>query len=148
MKTEEIIPLVIQWAKDKNLNDPKKQTLKCYEELGELAKAILENDRDEIIDAIGDSFITIIILASQRRLEKQLYVDLNESLFTGCSTDSYSLAWIYSDIYNEEFYYCISHLSDIAKNHKLTLIQCLNAAWNTIKNRKGKTVNGTFIKKK
>lgn len=34
----------------------------------------------------------------------------------------------------------------LAEQHKLSIQECLNTAWNEIKNRKGKTVNGTFIK--
>lgn len=34
----------------------------------------------------------------------------------------------------------------LAEQHRLGIEDCLNAAWNEIKNRKGKTVNGTFIK--
>ena len=66
------------------------------EELGETAGAILKNkEKSEIIDGIGDTLVTVIILAKQ--------LGLNPT-------------------------------------------ECLESAWNEIKDRKGKTVDGTFIK--
>lgn len=89
---------IIEWAKERNLLLPEnatKQTLKLTEEVGELASAILKQDRHEQIDAIGDIQVVLIILC------EQLGIDKDEALET---------------------------------------------AYNVIKNRKGKTVNGTFIK--
>lgn len=37
-------------------------------------------------------------------------------------------------------------LAIFAATHNLNLTECLQAAWNEIKDRKGSTVNGTFIK--
>ena len=73
------------------------QLAKVMEELGELAKAMIENDEDAIIDALGDSNITLTILARQMNF---------------------------------------------------SLLECTNTAFNEIKNRKGKTENGTFIRNK
>lgn len=73
------------------------QLAKVIEELGELAKAMIENDEDAIIDALGDSNITLTILARQMNFSLQ---------------------------------------------------ECTNTAFNEIKNRKGKTENGTFIRNK
>ena len=73
-----------------------KQMMKVIEELGETAGAIAKNKAtDEIQDGIGDTFVTLIILAYQLGLEPA---------------------------------------------------DCLEAAWNEIKDRKGKTENGVFIK--
>ena len=55
-----------QWAEDRGLyheGDPKTQLIKLQEELGELAKATLENDKPEIIDAIGDMVVVLTNLA-------------------------------------------------------------------------------------
>jgi len=37
-------------------------------------------------------------------------------------------------------------LINIAERNKLTLVECLQKAWNDIKDRKGKMVDGVFIK--
>ena len=55
-----------QWAEERGLyekGDPKTQLIKLQEEMGELAKATLENDKDEVIDAIGDMVVVLTNLA-------------------------------------------------------------------------------------
>ena len=54
------------WAKVRGLyevGDVKTQYVKLQEEAGELAKALLENDKPEIIDAIGDMVVVLTNLA-------------------------------------------------------------------------------------
>ena len=89
---------VEQWAKDKGILDkatPMAQALKTLEETTELLIAINNNDRDEIIDAIGDIMVTLIIQC---------------------------------------------------KMQDLTLEECLQSAYNVISKRKGKMINGQFVK--
>ena len=93
----ELVELVEQWAKDKNLDqaEPSKQFLKVTEEVGEVAAALARNDKDMLTDGIGDVVVTLIILAMQNGMD---------------------------------------------------LESCLEVAYNEIKGRKGKTINGVFIK--
>ena len=95
---DKLIENVVGWAADKDIlkkeNAPK-QLLKVLEEVGETAGALLKSKDEEIKDGIGDSFVTLIILAKQLGL---------------------------------------------------TPSQCLESAWNEIKDRTGKTVNGVFVK--
>jgi NTP pyrophosphatase (non-canonical NTP hydrolase) len=89
---------VIQWALDKGIITPdnaKSQLLKSFEEMGEVARAVLKNNQEELIDGLGDVVVTLIILAEIKGVK---------------------------------------------------LEDCLGSAYNVIKNRTGKTVNGTFIK--
>lgn len=54
------------WAQEKGIYDKgdlKTQTIKFYEEAGELAKAVLNNDTEEILDAIGDSIVVLTSVA-------------------------------------------------------------------------------------
>lgn len=63
-----------QWANDKGIydkGDPKTQLIKLFEEAGELSKAILKNDEEEIIDAIGDCVIVLTNLCQLCRLYKE-----------------------------------------------------------------------------
>jgi NTP pyrophosphatase (non-canonical NTP hydrolase) len=58
--------LIRQWAEQKgiyNEGDKKTQYIKLLEETGELAQAILKNDKDEFIDAIGDCVVVLTSLA-------------------------------------------------------------------------------------
>ena len=86
-----------EWAKERNLDkaDPIKQGLKLMEEVGELANALIENNDAEIIDAIGDCYVVLTILAMQNgyRIE-----------------------------------------------------DCIDCAYDQIKDRKGETKDGVFIK--
>ena len=55
-----------QWADERGLydaGDPKTQLIKLQEEMGELAKATLEKDHDEVVDAIGDMVVVLTNLA-------------------------------------------------------------------------------------
>jgi|TARA_R110002012_G_scaffold5897_5_gene27190 NTP pyrophosphatase (non-canonical NTP hydrolase) len=54
------------WADERGLydkGDVKTQLIKLQEEMGELAKATLENDKPEIIDAVGDMVVVLTNLA-------------------------------------------------------------------------------------
>ena len=98
MTLDELSIKVENWAITRGIakkeNAPK-QMLKVMEEVGETAGALLRGDDAELIDGIGDSLVTLIILAKQLGYSPK---------------------------------------------------QCLEAAWNEIKHREGKTVNGIFIK--
>tara|TARA_R110001592_G_scaffold52851_2_gene162159 strand:+ start:2333 stop:3091 length:759 start_codon:yes stop_codon:yes gene_type:complete len=88
------------WAKNKGIldkGDIKTQSLKLYEEAGELARAVINNDRAEIIDAIGD---IVVVLTS------------------------------------------VAYFADTS------IEECIEAAYNEIKDRKGKMSNGSFVKSK
>lgn len=63
--TNEFQP-IRKWAQEKGIyekGDLKTQFSKLVEEVGELAKAILENDQEEILDAIGDSIVVLTSVA-------------------------------------------------------------------------------------
>lgn len=92
-----LISQVEQWSMDKDLHkaNPDKQALKVWEESGEIASALARGNREALMDGIGDTVVTLIILAQQ---------------------------------------------------HGMSLEECLQYAYDEIKGRKGKTINGTFIK--
>jgi NTP pyrophosphatase (non-canonical NTP hydrolase) len=58
--------LIRNWAQTRGLYDKGNshtQYVKLQEEAGELAKALLNNDKPEIIDAIGDMVVVLTNLA-------------------------------------------------------------------------------------
>lgn len=108
-----LFDLIRQWADEKGIytnGDLKTQALKLVEEQGELAKAILNNDEQEIIDAIGDCVVVLTNVAELARFKFLREFD-NDSM-------------------------------------DITIENCLGAAYDTIKSRKGKMENGTFVKDK
>jgi len=71
MKYRELEALVISWAEQKGIfekGNPGAQCDKTLEEVVELHEAIYKNDREEIIDALGDILVTIIIQAEMQGL--------------------------------------------------------------------------------
>lgn len=92
MKAEEIEQKLNEWRKQRNLSDPKSQGLKVIEEL---AAAINKEDPEKLVDSIGDTLVTVILLAQMKHLNA---------------------------------------------------FRCLESAWNVIRDRKGKTVDGSFVK--
>jgi phosphoribosyl-ATP pyrophosphohydrolase len=98
MNTHELFEAIEQWGRARGLDNPEfknKQALKVMEEIGETMAAMARGRKDELMDGIGDSIVTLIILAMQ------------------CETSAAS---------------------------------CLEGAYEEIKGRQGKTVNGVFIK--
>jgi NTP pyrophosphatase (non-canonical NTP hydrolase) len=62
----EIFSNIRTWAEQKGIfekGDVKTQYIKLQEEAGELAKALLNNDKEEIIDAIGDCVVVLTNLS-------------------------------------------------------------------------------------
>lgn len=140
LEISELQSLIIEWAKEKNINNPDNQYLKILEEVGETARAILKNDIPEIKDGIGDIAVTVIIYYWQN--EEKL---MNEYFDRINAKDNFCFEIILSDIYTYNTS-ALDGLFELAKNHNTTLKECLNLAWNVIKDRQGKTLNGTFIK--
>ena len=70
-----VYDLIRVWAKEKGIydkGDSKTQYVKLMEEAGELAKALLKDDKPEIIDAIGDM---VVVLTNLAKLENLLIED-------------------------------------------------------------------------
>ncbi|PTH60467.1 hypothetical protein BU600_04405 [Staphylococcus arlettae] len=94
---DQLVKQVEQWSIDKDLHNgnPDRQMLKSIEEFGEIGAALSRNKIDDLKDGIGDTVVTLIILAQQ---------------------------------------------------HGMTLEECLEYAYEEIKDRRGETRNGTFVK--
>jgi uncharacterized protein YabN with tetrapyrrole methylase and pyrophosphatase domain len=119
--------LIRQWANERGIyekGDVKTQYIKLQEEAGELAKAIMNNDYDEFVDAIGDCVVVLTNLA-----------ELGNKFFE--TTDDY-----YEDVIGD------GGSKMLQPGDSITIESCIESAWNEIKNRKGKMQNGTFIKNK
>lgn len=148
MKTlQELQVLILQWAKDKDLlkleNAPK-QRLKLLEEVGETAGAILKNKTDEIKDGIGDIFVVLVILAEQ--LDSSLDLELTTKELTNFLVVDFNIGSIIYFSFDEDFINSFHSLVYTSNSLNLDLTECANLAWNEIKDRKGNTINGVFIK--
>lgn len=66
------------WAETKGIflkGDPKTQCIKLFEEAGELSKAILNNNEEEFIDAIGDCVIVLTNLAKLKNYNIEICIN-------------------------------------------------------------------------
>lgn len=145
MKTlKQLRPLIIEWAKVKgliNIENAQKQRLKLMEEIGETAGAILKKNQAEIKDGFGDIFVVIIILAEQLGEEVKI-----KNVGGNVHSTDFIFAKIIEFSFEMDFTNAIDWLNDCATLNKVDLEECANIAYNVIKDRTGKMVDGTFIK--
>lgn len=152
---EKLIKKVEQWAIERGLNtaDPNKQRLKLWEEFGELNAAIARDDREGAIDAIGDMLVVIIIYKQQIGHDSNdvFETELDNLVFLGRLEDSALLDYIGWGISDSRSYIyglgmVVENLTMLAYRLGTNLEECLAAAYDVIKDRKGKMINGVFVK--
>lgn len=167
---QELVPLIQEWAKEREIY--KKitsfnQLLKTHEEVGELIKACYDDDRPAIQDAIGDVMVTLINYCYMERIDvlEQINDVLNferkradgkvvlalsiQDSLTRLMHANFRLLGIGGEtpfLYFYEIITIIGYLDDIAFLENTTLKECLNIAYNEIKNRTVRIINGKFIK--
>lgn len=155
-RMDELNKKILQWAKDRELDKKgtvKAQAIKTVEELSELIKAVCKDDREEIIDAIGDVHVTLVIgnmldtnteigslscIGSDEEdlLKEQLLIHMLD-----CSR--YVLGFHYV---RELIALTMKTLYNVCKYYQFDYADCIESAYNVIKNRKGKVVDGQYIK--
>ena len=163
---KELVPLIHQWAKERGIFDkstPFDQLLKTHEEVGELIKACYDNDPIDIQDAIGDVMVTLINYCYFKKIDfvkvyEQIQYDDSEAINLYCAlTVNDIIAFFLRDIAYSSYkplkvtiFSTVSNilrkLQNITINENTTLDECLNIAYNEIKNRTGKIINRKFIK--
>ena len=134
--------LILGWARDKNITREEcipMQKLKLIEEVGEIANAIVKNKKEEQADGIGDAFVVLTILAKQNAEEFEA-VDIYSNFEDTELSDLLAMI-IYSE-YNVDF----GVFLELCKRLNLNILDCVSSAWNEIKDRKGRTEGGVFIK--
>ena len=159
---DKLIEMVNAWAKDRGLDkvDARTQYTKLIEEQGELAKAIVQKNIDGdsgVLDSIGDYQVTLIIYCLIRDIHiafwktvidpkefttEKLYMNLVST--SSKIIASYNKGLVTNEIRNIENTFQL--LSLIAGKYNTTLEDTLELAYNEIKDRKGRLVNGVFIK--
>ncbi|MBF1096712.1 MAG: hypothetical protein HXL37_00265 [Riemerella sp.] len=161
VKFEDIQILVEGWADKKGILEhgkPIKQLLKTLEEITELHTAIEDDNLEEIIDAIGDVVVTLIIYAKMKSIT--LFPNGSEELSDskGTAQDPYFLLDNCNKLMQlEKFtndsiekYYTVQMilflLNQIANRFDLKVWECFHSAYKVISGRTGKVVNGTFVK--
>lgn len=153
---EELIKKVEQWSIERGLNtaDPNKQRLKLWEEFGELNAAIARDKRDLIQDSIGDMLVVLIIYCQQlnytsvnRLFEFDIEnYDFLRKLDTSALIDYTAYEILHLRNFIQSTNDIVNRLSVIAERYDMELEDCLQSAYDEIKDRRGRMVNGVFVK--
>lgn len=149
---------VKQWFTDRNLQtaNPVKQFTKLMEEGGELYEGLAKGKKNLISDAIGDMQVVLIGLKLQIENGNQIEASQAElDLLALTSHLGYMAEEIFKHIYqskNEKIYLTPNmmaingYLNAIAIHHGMSANDCLEMAYEEIKDRKGKMIDGVFVK--
>lgn len=177
---------ILLWAKARRIlqaSDLRSQFLKSIEEFSEVGLGILEDNLEEIIDGIGDTFVTIVMC--NHFLNGADYLDQDYSVFEcfqltiGADVssplqdhrvnqipmkdvrDAYlelavsmgKLAMVIMKDKTDESRYTViggayKSLICLANSVPTTLgiVECMDKAYNEIKDRKGTMAGGVFVK--
>ena len=161
----QFIKNIENWAEDRNLiegSTPKKQFIKLMEEFGELCSGVSKNKIDVVKDSIGDCFVVMVILAAQRKKDEMLSadevaaftepygnnkVDIEDHLINSLYV-LHRLSHELSSYANISvlFMSCFVQLLEVAHHFDLDIHDCVQAAWDEIKDRKGRMIDGVFVK--
>ena len=158
---KDLIKKIEQWSIERGLHtaDPMKQYDKLIEEHGELMKGLNKQDEQMIKDSIGDMFVVMTIMTQQIgsyigfSFEKS---SSNDDKSLKVTTTNY-MGLLYTlgatlenlgshDLVTTSIDKLIYLLNETAKQHDTDLKTCVQLAYDEIKNRKGKIVDGQFIK--
>lgn len=148
----ELIELVEKWSIERKLNvaDPNMQRLKLWEEFGELNAAVARDNRDDVVDAIGDMCVVMIILCQQLNYNAADYFNSvnvkylkHLDVVTLLDYTGYGIVEMRNRIINTTN--VIDVLTVIAERYDTTLEGCLIAAYKVIKDRKGEIKNNTVL---
>ena len=172
MKHYDYIEKILDWAEERNLltqGDVFMQLEKSREENSELTKAITKYEKgnaqayDEIKDAIGDVYVTLVVASDIHGLP--VYEIFKNIKFSN-EDESYCwqrytnilrifewelyLSCVYGDspLYNtpEILGNYVDFLNELAVEYNFTLVECIEYAYNQIKERTGRIIDGTFVK--
>lgn len=152
------IDLIAKWHHDRNLIDgatDQGQYKKLMSEFGELSDNLAKGRC--IKDDIGDCGVVIVNIAERNDALHWLkqnptthynvdYIDLLDNLHSlGQTVFNENEKW-YAVSIQECIIECWESLKAFAKANKLDFNECLSIAYDDIKYRKGKMINGTFVK--
>ena len=156
MNINELNTHIIEWAKERELDTKgtaEAQKIKTVEELAELIKAICKDNKEDIIDGIGDVYVTLVIgnmLVRQSELDP-MFARKN----TYATSDKESLLKVLANAidlnlrepYDEQIIlYTMKDLHIVCKFYDLDFTECVESAYNTIKDRHGKLIDGMYVK--
>lgn len=164
---KQLIQQIEQWAEDRNIingSTVQKQIFKLSEEVGELFSWHNKNDTDKIRDSVGDSVVVLTNLRKMLNIEETLYDTYLDSDYIYEEDNVFNadehLFWILrflgflSDygvpeaekVYPESVNMIFYNLMRYCRAKEIDIIDCTRFAYDQIKDRKGKMIDGVFVK--
>lgn len=149
---------VEQWFIDRNLHEanPVKQFEKLMEETGELFEGIAKGKNELIKDALGDMQVVLIGLEQQIKNGAEIEASPQEMELLLLVSSLGELAQkLYRHVVNEETKVPLvrpelislhNSIHAISIHNLTTADDCLAIAYDEIKDRKGKMIDGVFVK--
>lgn len=164
---EKLNEKIIEWAKLRDLDKKgtlEGQRIKTIEEFAELIKGISKGNTDLVKDSIGDVYVTLIV-ANMLKAEK---IDLKKAMkdakadcknvrglhlgtpnhainqmqkATSCMRELLFIGYTQHTVTM-----CLMYLMAMAEIYGSNLKACVELAYQEIKNRRGKIIDGTFVK--
>lgn len=161
---KELIKKIEDWGRDRGLDKKatlEGQTIKTAEEIAELIIGISKNNLDVIKDSIGDVYVTLVIgnMISCKFDMAKIYdsckhkfdripkghisYDKPKQIRLLADKIEMVLRLRYEREILEGTQYLLLRLSDA---YDLDFVDCVESAYEEIKGRKGRIVDGTFVK--
>lgn len=148
-----------KWAHDRNLiaaSNPERQALKLVSEIGELAEAVAEDNREKQLDGLGDAVVVTAIIAAQygENLVELAQHDVMAMMLPSAGLSPYIVQGQLCDAIAKgdrsraiPLLGClVVSLDGYAKSLGLSLMDGVRRAYDEIKDRKGIMYQGVFIK--
>lgn len=155
-KLIELIKKTQKWFYDRNLQtqNPDKQFLKLFEEIGELASGLAKKQDDVIKDSIGDIAVVLIGLTLQLGIDTKEVFPATESVPSTNSNkeeDHFILLLdqsvaAYFSRQNYQLKNVAFELIRVSKFLNIDFTECLGLAYEEIKDRTGRLVDGVWVK--
>lgn len=165
MNLKQTTLLIVQWGHTKSiLNNPEvtpiDQMRKTQEEMGELWVAVIIEDRANIIEEIGDVFVTLAIQAEMWGAPLDIKTpwphdhSFSSPVVAMASLDPViSRLWLCLALWDKDreaigtaIHLAIDALNTVAAVYGVSLDDCAFHAFKKIEGRTGEVINGQFVK--
>ena len=140
MKLDKFIENVNHWAEIRGIHEQStevKQVEKFCEELFEYLTAEPAIIELELMDAIGDMAVCLVNAAWF--IGDQLFIH-------DFKPNHYSIGDVVNYVYGGSYGIAIKTLENVAKSGGYDFEECLQIAWDEIKDRKGMMIDGLYVK--
>ncbi|WP_277220427.1 hypothetical protein [Peptoniphilus vaginalis] len=155
---------IISWARWRDLHKKgtvEGQAIKTAEEVAELIIGLSKNDKDKIIDSIGDVYVTLVVgnliqgKADFERAFNRAEIDSKNTVGHYGAPDKaeqiINLMMATKEVLilgytTHTISFLLMVIMIVAGENQLNLKNCVESAYEEIKGRKGRIIDGTFVK--